>query len=129
MKLQGQTMMFSPSLIYPTLLSSTIYQIFSALYYLSEQTKFKWTFYSIKVSVDPLFLYKLQMNQCTHILTSLYHNLKGSRSGGNKSNFLPARWTIWLAWEVELILVYIIVVEPIMSLPNPHASKNGLRKL
>lgn len=63
-----------------------------------------------------------------HLLRSLYHDWKGSRSGGNNSNFLPAHWIISLDWEVELVLVYIIVVEPIMSLPNPHASKNGLRK-
>jgi len=45
---------------------------------------------------------------------------------GTSKRFGPAHLTT--PWPLDAVLVYIIVVEPKMSSPNPHASKSGLEQ-
>ena len=55
----------------------------------------------------------------------------GPLRGGTNNSFRPARITVCSHfWVVDqAVLVYIMVVEPRMSPPNPHALKNNLTKV
>lgn len=71
---------------------------------------------------------KSHMLELTVLWLITNHGLKGSLTSGATNSFRPTCLTMWFASQLETVLVYIIVVAPKLSSPNPHASKNDLWK-
>ena len=92
-----------------------------------------WTLHFELVKNFPPLLIRIQgyFKQCgSKVNFHWFEKSRGLLSGGTNKRFRPKRLAIWLSSELaETVLVYIIVVEPKMSSPNPHASKNGLKHL